>query len=399
MSTAWPLQRSNWELEQAEPLRAGAVWALGTSLLPFKALHASLDSHQANPPTQICPSLLLISLHVMLALSSSHSTPTSTPSLRASTAALVGPQSPGPHSCQPWRPTGIATSLTQTQHLDHAQLVGKWKFPHFWLYNALPRSQGQFTDVQILPRHWRLGLIDREMSRSTHQPWPLPPYLHSGVCPTSQLTSTPQKFFPSLNRPHLWTNWDLGIGELQCSSHSDLPRSFMEGTKKSHKVSSLHPPYYILQFSIPYISKDKLGREKSSMSVLSFKDNIPSCYPTHRLQHAQRPLPPFLVHTWSRPAEALSLFCRSRGSQGGYTTAAYRDQTYETETQKKISGWCFDGAPASNSKRSCSMGLDVPCLALKLCSLIPEEHCGISMSELAKIISDCEVRSCLQSME
>lgn len=63
MSTAWPLRRGNWELEQAEPLRAGAVWALGTSLLPFKALHASLDSHQANPPTQICPSLLLISLH------------------------------------------------------------------------------------------------------------------------------------------------------------------------------------------------------------------------------------------------------------------------------------------------------------------------------------------------
>lgn len=131
-------------------------------------------------------------------------------------------------------------------------------------------------------------MIDREISRSTHQPWPLPPYLHSGVCPTSQLTSTPQKFFPSLNRPHLWTNWDLGIGELQCSSHSDLPRSFMEGTKKSHKVSSLHPPYYILQFSIPYISKDKLRREKSSISVLSFKDNIPSCTHTDSNTHSGR---------------------------------------------------------------------------------------------------------------
>lgn len=336
----------------------------------------------------------------MLALSSSHSTPTSTPSLRASTAALVGPQSPGPHSCQPWRPTGIATSLTQTQHLDHAQLVGKWKFPHFWLYNELSRSQGQFTDVQILPCHWRLGLIDREMSRSTHQPWPLPPYLYSGVCPTSQLTSTPQKFFPSLNRPHLWTNSDLGIGELQCSSHSDLPRSFMEGTKKSHKVSSLHPPYYILQFSIPYISKDKLRREKSSISVLSFKDNIPSCTHTDSNTHSARSHLSWCTHG---PVQRRPFLCFAEVGVLRVATPQLLTGIKRTKLKhkKKISGWCFDGALASNSKRSCSMGLDVPCLALKcqLCSLIPEEHCGISMSELAKIISDCEVRSCLQSME
>lgn len=102
---------------------------------------------------------------------------------------------------------------------------------------------------------------------------------------------------------------------------------------------------------------------------------------THRSVGTQ--LSPSLVHTWSRPAEALSWFCRNRGSQGGYTTAACRDQMYGTGTHKENeSGSCLRELPLETATGAADEG--VPFLGLKcqLLVLIPEEHrdvCGLNI--------------------
>lgn len=97
---------------------------------------------------------------------------------------------------------------------------------------------------------------------------------------------------------------------------------------------------YILQSSVSRISRYESWKEiLPFLPLILWRTSQTAHKDTdlnmHKRAGTQHPLPPFLVHTWSRPAEALSLFCRSRGSRGGYTTAACRDQTYGTETQEK----------------------------------------------------------------
>lgn len=274
MSTAWPPQKDNRDLEQAQ--HGGCGSELSEPLPPWPSLHTSscLPWLSSRQQIHLCRSALLTS-----------SLPSGCVSLANIQLSHLSFSSWQPQQlgCHLQDLTALCTPRTGEASQHHHNITDTNITPpasqNSRMSGNIPRfcsttktCQEAQGNLQILPwLAWGWGLMFTELSWRTHQPWPLPP---------------PLTLLNNLTRTHEFLNLKLG----------------------------------------------------SSLMPLDFKGNIPNCTQSHMNTHEQHPLSPFLVHTWSRPAEALSLFCRSRGSRGGYTTAACRDRTYGTETQEKSEG-------------------------------------------------------------